>query len=376
MWYHLRNSNAKENEEMRRLQTLKLFALVPLAALALICTSCNNAPAPGQGGGGTQAAEPAVATLRVGSYNIRTPGADLGTPNAWDERKADMVDLMRKIDFDVVGLQEVCPNQAAYITNALPQYRMVGEYRNADRISGEASPVCYRADRFELLKSGTFWLSETPDVPGVKGWGAACPRVCSWALLKDRRTGSSFCFANTHTDHISELARKEGMLLIIRRMREFAPAGTPVVFTGDHNCRETEAPAIAVSKLLKNALYISETPPKGSWRTFSGWSWRDKEYSTVDALKRPENIRNARKGSPDATKKNGKHRWEDCGARIDYIYVSEGTRVLSYVTHDDARPGTQLYPSDHFPLSAVIQFAKVHEVGARRRRGVRPPRAR
>ena len=176
--------------------------------------------------------------------------------------------------------------------------------------------------------------------------------------MKDRRTGSSFCFANTHTDHISELARKEGMLLIIRRMREFAPAGTPVVFTGDHNCRETEAPSIAVSKLLKNALYISETPPAGAWRSFSGWEWRDREYSAVDALKLPLNVRNARKGSPDATKKNGKHVWEDCGGRIDYIYVSDGVKVKSYATHTDARPGKKLYPSDHFPLSAVVQFAK------------------
>ncbi len=115
------------------------------------------------------------------------------------------------------------PEQAFFITNSLPQYAVVGEYREADRMSGEASLVCYRKDRFEVLRSGTFWLSETPDVPGVKGWGAACPRVCSWALLKDRRSGASLTFANTHTDHKSEFARKEGMLLVIRRMREFAP---------------------------------------------------------------------------------------------------------------------------------------------------------
>lgn len=345
---------------MRSLQALKLFAFVPLAALALVCTSCVDAETSSLGGGGAGAAkaEPAAATVRVGSYNIRTQNGDRNTPNAWDARKADMVELMRRIDFDVVGLQEVCPDQAAYITNALPQFMMVGEFRNADRKSGEASPVCYRADRFEVLKSGTFWLSETPEVPGSKSWGTACTRICTWAILKDRRTGSSFCFANTHTDHISELARKEGMLLIIRRMREFAPAGTPVVFTGDHNCRETEAPSIAVSKLLKNALYISETPPAGAWRSFSGWEWRDREYSAVDALKLPLNVRNARKGSPDATKKNGKHVWEDCGGRIDYIYVSDGVRVKSYATHTDARPGKKLYPSDHFPLSAVVQFAK------------------
>ena len=295
--------------------------------------------------------------LKVGTYNIRLQPGDKGTPNAWESRKVDFINLLRRLDLDAFGLQEVCPGQAEYITNNLPQYVLVGEHRNADRVSGEASPVLYRKDRFDALKCGTFWLSETPEVPGRKGWGAACPRVCSWMWLKDRKTGKTFCFANTHTDHISALARKEGMLLIIRRMHEFAPPGTPVIFTGDHNCRETEEPAQAVSKLLKNALYLSETPPTGPWRTFTGWHWREKEYSTTDALKLAPHVRNARKGSPDADKRtNGGYVWEVCGARIDYIYVSDGIRVKSYATRDDPRPGTKLYPSDHFPITAVIEL--------------------
>ena len=297
------------------------------------------------------------ATVKVGTYNIRCQNGDKGTPNAWDERKGDLADLIRRLDFDVLGLQEVCAGQADYLTNSLPQYAMVGVHRTDGKRRGEASPVFYRKDRFEALKSGTFWLSETPEVPGSISWGAACTRICTWALLKDRRTGKTLCFANTHTDHISALARKNGMLLIIERMKKFAPGGTPIVFTGDHNCRETEEPAVAVSKLLKNALYASETPPAGAWRSFSGWTWRDREYSAVDALNMPLNVRNARKGSPDAEKsRNGGYVWEDCGGRIDYIYVSDGVRVKSYATHTDARPGKKLYPSDHFPVSAVVEF--------------------
>lgn len=121
--------------------------------------------------------------VNVGSYNIRFVRGDTGTPNDWDERKDDLVDEIRALGMDVFGLQEVCLEQAEYITNALPQYALVGEFREADRKSGEASPVCFRKDRFAVDKSGTFWLSETPEEPGVKGWGAACPRVCSWALL-------------------------------------------------------------------------------------------------------------------------------------------------------------------------------------------------
>ncbi len=297
---------------------------IAVAAMAMLsaCTSLHDASSRG-----------VSPSLRVGTYNIRLMPGDNGTPNAWDERKGDLVEEIRRLDMDVFGMQEVFPEQAFFITNSLPQYAVVGEYRESDRVSGEASPVCYRKDRFEVLSSGTFWLSETPDVPGVRGWGAACPRVCSWALLKDRWSGATLTFANTHTDHVSKLARKEGMQLIIRRMREFAPKGTPIVFTGDHNCLEMDAPAKAVREILNDSLYASATPPAGPWRTFNGWKWREREESVAEALGRPA---------------------ADRGSRGDYIYVSKDVKVTSYAVHADPRQGQELYPSDHFPITADI----------------------
>lgn len=277
-------------------------------------------------------------TLRVGTYNIRNGNCDKGTPNAWEQRRNDLVALLRKMDLDAFGIQEAHPYQTGFIKKALPEYAMVGEYRNADRRSGEGSPVFYRKSRFDATKSGTFWLSETPDVPGSKSWETACPRVCSWVLLKDKKTGKTFCFANTHTDHKSALARKEGMLLIIRRMKEFAPSGTPIVFTGDHNCRETAEPARAVAKLLKDSIYASETPPKGPWRTLNCWRWRDTESSAALELRKK------------LAQRSDWHR------RIDYIYVSKGVKVKSYEVRSDARPGTKLYPSDHFPVMGTIEL--------------------
>ena len=277
-------------------------------------------------------------TLKVGSYNIRLQQGDTGTKNAWDERKLDLVDFIGKLDLDAFGLQEVCPDQADYLTNNLPHYVMVGVHRDDGKRRGEASPVFFRKDRFDALKSGTFWLSETPDVPGSKSWNTACTRVCSWMLLKDRKSGKIFCFANTHTDHKSELARKNGMLLIIKKMREFAPAGTPVIFTGDHNCKETSEPAMAISALLRDTLYATETPPSGPWRTYNGWKHKESELEIGEALKMPKESRN------------------DQEPRIDYIYVSDGIKVKSHASRSDTRPGTKLYPSDHFPVTAEIEL--------------------
>lgn len=269
-------------------------------------------------------------SIRVGSYNIRYSSeysARVDGENRWELRKADLVALVKKLDLDAFGMQEVCPDQAQYLRENLPEFAFVGDHREADRKSGEASPVFYRKSRFVAEKSGTFWLSETPDVPGLKGWGAACPRICSYLVLKDKMTGKHFCFANTHTDHISAAAREKGMLLIIERMKAFGK-GAPIVFTGDHNCCYVDPPAKAVRRVLKDGRDITETRPSGPHNTFQGFGkYKDGAVNREGSIK------------------------DYC---IDYIYVSDGTRVLDFTTHNDKRSGTDLYPSDHFPITATL----------------------
>ena len=277
-------------------------------------------------------------TIKVGTYNIRTKTQDKGTPCEWENRKSDLLDLVRKLDLDVFGLQEAHADQLDYIADNLPQYMKIGVHRNDGKRKGEAAPVFFRKNRFASIKNGTFWLSETPDVPGSKSWGASHPRICSWVLLKDNKTGKSFCFANTHTEHRSRLARKNGMLLFVKQIRKIAPDGTPIVFTGDHNCKETSNEAKVVSAILKDALHISKTTPSGSWRSYNGWRWSESELSIAEALT-----------IPFAERENRRR-------RIDYIYVSEGIKVNSYKTVNDPRPGTKLYPSDHFPVIADIEL--------------------
>lgn len=279
--------------------------------------------------------------VKVMTYNIRYSAGDKDSAdNNWEARRDDLANLVESANPDVAGFQEVLPGQRKWLESRFPGYVFVGDGRNADRVNGEASPIAFREDRFEAVKSGTFWLSETPDEPGSKSWKAALPRICSYAVLKDRTTGKTFAFANTHTDHRSEEAREKGMLLVIERMKDFS-GDAPVVFVGDHNCLEYEKPAKAVAKLLKDALYISETPPEGSWRTFNYWSYKEKEQTIAEALAKPVRERSIPGDNSDSK-------------RIDYIYVSPGTRVLCYRTIAATRPGTNLYPSDHFPSVAEV----------------------
>ena len=285
-------------------------------------------------------ASSAKPTLRVGTFNIRCISKSDKEDRAWNARKADVVELIRKMKADVLGLQEVTPAQMAYLKAALGEnYEIDGAFRNKDMKSGEAVPVCFLKSRFDLLQSGTFWLSAQPDSPGSKNWGAAFPRTCTWVVLKDRMTKKSFCFANTHPDHKSAEARLNGVKVIAARLAKES-GGVPVILVGDHNCADEEPPAVFLRSVYDDSIFICKTPPKGPWRTFSGWQKIAREVPAVEALR----LR------PGAREQGRAH-------RIDYIYVSKKkVNVLEYATIGLTRKGADEYYSDHFPVMARVEI--------------------
>ena len=319
-----------KNEILRKSRRIVGLLMAGGASLLAAMSPCTLQAAP----------EAESAFVRVMTYNIHNSAQDRNTPNDWNGRRDALAAVIEGENPDVAGFQEVLPDQRKWLEERFPGYGFTGDGRNADRKSGEASPVMYRKSRFDVVKEGTFWLSETPDVPGSKSWKAALPRICSYAVLKDKTTGKKFCFANTHTDHASEEAREKGMLLVVERMKEFG-ADSPIVFTGDHNCLEYEKPAQSVANILNDALYVSERMADGPWRTFNYWHYRDNEQTIGEALKLPLKERGIPGGKSDSK-------------RIDYIYVSPGTRVIDFRTVASVRPGTTLYPSDHFPSVADL----------------------
>ena len=251
----------------------------------------------------------------VATFNIRCP-ADK-TPNSWAERKARVNAMVARHGFELMGLQEATAGQIKDMLT--PGWAYVGGGRDDGKERGEFSCIFYRTERFEVAESGTFWLSESPEVAGSKSWETACPRVCTWARLKDRATGKKFCHFNTHLDHMSAAARENGMVLIIKRLAKELDKGIPVILTGDMNATPGSAPVSKALESLRDAAAVSQTPHQGPAATFNGFK-----------LERTPT------------------------ARIDYILVSHGVRVLSHATLDDKDNG--LYPSDHFPVTAVLEL--------------------
>ena len=135
----------------------------------------------------------------------------------------------------IFGLQEAYPEQLAYIDECCPQFSRVGVGRDDGKEAGEFMALYYRNDLYELLDSGDFWLSETPDEPTM-GWDAACFRIVTWAKLKDIATEKTFYAFNTHLDHVGQVAREQSILLIVNRIKEIVKdENTPVFLSGDFN---------------------------------------------------------------------------------------------------------------------------------------------
>jgi len=138
--------------------------------------------------------------LRVATFNLRREGAELDAGDLWEARKHEVVKLLRHLNVDVIGLQEVQPRQCAFLADALAgEFSCVGDGREADR-RGESSPIFFRTPAFEVLRSSTSWLSASPGEPGSIHPGALCPRVVTCAALRRHDGCEFFCF-NTHLDH-------------------------------------------------------------------------------------------------------------------------------------------------------------------------------
>ena len=255
--------------------------------------------------------------ITIGTFNIRYDNpADSG--NLWINRAPIVSNLIRFHKFDVLGIQEGLKNQLDDISNALPEYAQYGKGRDDGKDGGEHSAIFYRKDRFKLLKSGDFWLSETPDQPG-KGWDATCcNRICSWVFLEDVQTKKKFYAFNVHYDHQGVIARKESSKLILKKIAEIAGTA-PALLTGDLNGgRDSEwYQRIATSGVLSDTHSKVKFPYANN---SSSNGFRTPRGQTV----------------------------------IDHIFMSKQFTATRWGILTDTYFGK--FPSDHFPVLAEVEL--------------------
>ena len=267
--------------------------------------------------------------VKIASCNIQMAPSPEKVYWAQTRRDAEKA-LQRRYKFDIFGAQETFKHQ---IDSILPEgYSYVGVGRDDGKEAGEYSPIIFNTKKIKCLKSGTFWLSETPEKVSL-GWDAACRRVCTWGEFEDIASGKKFHFFNTRLDHVGVAARENGVKLIMRKVAEIAGGGT-YFLTGDFNITP-DNPALAplfASPKFRHARDVSEEPayaPSGTWHAYTGIPIR----------------------------------------HIDYIFVSPDVKVRTFyaitdrlgkVEFDRSKPQNKQsdvdYASDHFPIAAEVSF--------------------
>ena len=255
----------------------------------------------------------------IGTFNIRYDNKG-DTGNLWKDRAPVVSNLIRFHDFDVLGVQEALINQLTDISSALPEYARYGKGRDDGKEAGEHSAIYYKKDRFNLLKSGDFWLSETPDKPG-KGWDATCcNRICSWVQLEDKKSKKRFFAFNVHFDHQGVVARRESSKLILKKIAEIA-GQSPALLTGDLNGgRDSEwYLSLANSGLLTDVSAKVKFPYANN--------------ASFNSFRTPRGM-----------------------AVIDHIFMTKQFTAGKWGILTDTYFGK--YPSDHFPVLAVVELGK------------------
>ena len=259
--------------------------------------------------------------VRWCTFNIRCISSDdekIGC--GWDSRKERVAQYVLDNKIDIVGMQEVTFKQLQYLRDYLKDYDYVGVGRTDGKEKGEFTPVFYLKDKYEALDKGNFWLSETPDVPGSKGWDAAIERVASYVKLKDKATGRIFMAINTHYDHVGVTARKESAKLIMKKIQEIV-GSNPAVVTGDFNIEESDE---AYKTMVTDAFKMNDAYHMTAHHTGAPYTFQS--FCRISPLKAP---------------------------KIDFIFITPNVKVLqSHIEREN--PKRQL--SDHNPHWADLEF--------------------
>ena len=284
------------NNVMNRI--LKLFLLFFLAA----CTA---------------SAQP----LYVGSYNIRCQNSDdTKEGNGWERRCPVVCSQLNFEHPDIFGAQEVLEPQLCDMLQRLDGYDYIGVGRDDGKQKGEYAAIFYDKQKLSLVDNGHFWLSETPEKPGL-GWDAACIRICTWGLFQDLTTGLRFYFLNLHMDHVGVVARREAAKLVVQRIRELAGDQMPVVLTGDFNVDQN-----------------------------------DEIYAIFTQSELLDSYAAARQRFAENGTFNAYHQERKTDSRIDHVFVSPHFSVDRYgVLTNTYWADQRRLPSDHYPVFVRLQ---------------------
>lgn len=251
--------------------------------------------------------------ITVMSYNIRSSVKnEQDGVHGWEYRKEAAVRMLLAERPDVVGMQEEMPDQEAYFrTHLASVYDGVSISRDPNNREDEACAVFYNKTKYDLVRTNTFWLSETPDTPS-RGWDGKYKRIVTYVHIRDQKSGQQYLVFNTHLDHKGVVAREKSLQLIADSAIAIGGDSVPMFVMGDLNVTP-DAPELAP---MWNTMKLAqrEAPVTDTLYTFHGYK-------------------------------------PNKGKMIDYIYYRNASALEFRILRDGY--GVP-YLSDHYPIAATF----------------------
>lgn len=304
----------------------------PILTLALLCVAATI---------GAQ-------SLFVGTYNLRnaSPGnGDVEDGNGWEQRKTVIAGMINFEQPDIFGTQEALHGQVVDMLKLLPDYDYVGVGRDDGIEDGEYSAIFYNKNRFKLLRSGNFWLTDKDITKPSLGWDAACVRICSWGEFKDRESRLRFFFFNLHMDHVGIVARREAARLVMRQISEITGGKAPAILTGDFNVDQTNE----IYSIFTNSGLLHDSYATATYRFAENGTFCDFK-SDVKSDSRIDHVFLTSQFAADAYGVLTNAYWTEIGS--DENTSSQAPDEINF------RKCVRRVPSDHYPVFVRIHYKK------------------
>ena len=254
--------------------------------------------------------------LKLVSTNIRFENPQDG-PNDWPNRKDSLAELINHFCPDIIGSQEGREAQLRDFEKILDGLNLVEQHRQW--IDKRMYPCLYiNHQRFQIIKSGDIWLSETPDIAGSCSFESSFPRLCTWGHLKDKNSAHELIVANVHLDHVLDHTRERQAEVMAYQLNKINEKKGPLLLMGDFNA----APDSEVRDILTN----------GPLRLYDPWEkLGHEEESSYHKFKGylPE------------------------GKRIDWFLLSDHFEPHQILLDKSSK--NEIYPSDHFPVKLEVE---------------------
>lgn len=259
--------------------------------------------------------EKAADALRIISFNLRYN--DDKAESVKDRSKISTA-IIRQYSPDSFGVQEATGKWMDILEKSLgDKYAYVATPRDDKGYNSECNAVFYLKDKYNLIDSGTIWLSETPEKEFTKSFDSCCHRIATWAVLQNKSDGKTYTHINTHLDHVSEKARIEQTKILLDKISQLNKT-SKVVCTGDFNAENS-------SEIYQKMTAATDDSRMVAINSDSGITFHN--YGQCD---------------------------ENSDAAIDFIFVPKGTKVYTHKIIRNTFKG--MHPSDHYPIASDMNL--------------------